>query len=180
MVLLVATAVAMASAAVLGSPDHAKLTYSEDSLFLVLTGWTLWLMCFLPTLIAVHGPRWTDTITEGQLAHLAAHLRVSLMFIMAVLSACITVTRGFLHAQLDMTLLSVCLPALYVCVYLVSNLALKVDPTLVVVCAVVSGGVALFLHSRMAADIGGQGSTLLVFFHCLSRLVSAILTAGVS
>ena len=170
--LFASTAVAMTSAVVLGTPNNSsKLTYSEESLFLVLTGWTLWLLFFLPTLINVHGPRWKENTSPATLAQLAAHLRISLIFIIGVIFVSITITSGFLRAQLDTTLLSLTLPALYVCVYLVSNVALKLEPTLACVCAVVSALVALFLHSRIAADIGGQGSTLLVFFHCFSRLV---------
>ena len=96
----------------------------------VFLGWTVWLCGFSPVLVATHGVAWAERVTQQSLQQLAAYLRLSHIFILTGLFFCVCFTTGFLQAQLDITLATIVIPALYCWFYLAAAACIRAGPAL--------------------------------------------------
>jgi len=175
LVLVVSTITSILSAAFLGGPLDTASTatkWTDGYLNLVLFGWTAWLYLFFPFIVKVHGEDWVKTTSVRRLQVIVAHIRISQIAMLAALFGTVTLWHGYLRAQLDLTLLSMTIPALYVVAFLWFSTSVRVDRTLQMVCVVASILVASILHETV--DMSGQGSVLLVFFHLFSRFMDII------
>ena len=100
--------------------------YGWPILTISLFGWTLWLVIFMPSLLRVQGQQWAQRVSPAALQQLAIQLRISLVSILSI-SFCIECAFvGLPQAQLDLTVATIAIPALFVSVYLLAAGAIQV------------------------------------------------------
>ena len=121
----------------------------------VFFGWTVWLCGFSPILVATHGVSWAERVTQQSLQQLAAYLRLSHIFILTGLFFCVCFTTGFLQAQLDITLATIVIPALYCCFYLSAAACIRAGPALLI--RAVPFALFFSLGVTRWANAGGRG-----------------------
>ena len=124
----------------------------------VFLGWTVWLCAFSPVLVATHGVSWAERVTQQSLQQLAAYLRLSHIFILTGLFFCVCFTTGFLQAQLDITLATIVIPALYCCFYLSAAACIRAGPAVLI--RAVPFALFFSLGVTRWANAGGRGGKL--------------------
>jgi hypothetical protein len=156
---------------------------SEDH-FTILTasGWTIWLFTFYQQIIQVHGETWIKRVSTESIEHLAAFMRLSLMFMLGILFFRICIVDGYLQAQLDLTFMTIVLPTLYCYIYLITVVAMRagmmlllysIPVALVLAIAIVQALSFLSNSTTSTVDTGlyGQGSIVLVFIHIFGKII---------
>ena len=158
------------AATVLMVSTRIAMSTMEAIVCSVLLGWTIWLFSFTPILVATHGAAWAKRVTPESLQHLAAYLRISHLLILAIMFSCACFTTGFVQAQLEMTLATIFIPALYSCFFLLASACIMAGPVLlfrgVPLTLVLSLSITLIL-----AKSGGKGGVMLVFLHILGKII---------
>jgi len=91
-----------------------------------LFGWTLWLFAFIPPLIHIQGEEWARKVTVSSLQQLSAQLRISLVTMLSGTFVVVCITSGLLQAQLDLTVITIAIPSLFIVVYLLAIGAIQV------------------------------------------------------
>lgn len=151
-------------------------SYMWPMLTQCLLGWTLWLALFMPYLLGVQGKEWATRVSQSSLQQLAAQLRISLvgLLIIAFLIGCVR-DGGLVQAQLDITLATCLLPAVFVFVYFVAAGVIQAGPRLLLwaVPVAVISSVLIFVLSGQGQSGGstGRGSIILVAVHLLSKII---------
>lgn len=173
----------------------------ETSLYFLLLGWTFWLFLFAPVLVTKYGAGWAAKTTTQSLQALAAYLRISHMCIISLFFVIVCFSFGFLRAQLDLTVMTIVLPALYCFVYLLASATIRAGPWLLLIAVPLALISALLVKRGMLSDVryqkilhmifftvtciylnyitvfecyqhGGRGSVLLVFIHILGKIIT--------
>lgn len=155
---------------------RVEMSELESIVCVVMLGWTIWLSCFTPVLVATHGEGWAKRATPESISHLAAYLRISHMLILCVTFICVSFSSGFVQAQLDMTFTTIFIPALYSCFFLLASGCIRAGSSLLIkgvpIALIISLVVTLLL-----AKSGGKGGVMLVFLHILGNVsISAYLS----
>lgn len=141
-----------------------------------LLGWTVWLALFMPHLLGAQGKEWAARVSKSSLQQLAAQLRISLvgLLLIAFLVGCVR-DGGLVQAQLDVTLVTCLLPAVFVLVYFIAAGAIQAGPRLLLWAVPVAlvGSLFIFLLSGQGQSDGvhGKGSIILVAVHLLSKII---------
>ena len=136
----------------------------------VVMGWTMWLFAVSRLLVATHGESWAARTTTQSLMHLAAYLRLSHVCILALTFGAVCFTTGFLQAQLDITLATIFIPALYSCFYLIAAACIRAGPSLLTAGIPIALVLAVYI-SHYLAKSGGRGGVILVFLHIFGKII---------
>eukprot|EP01036_Dinobryon_divergens_P058750 gene58750-78385_t len=141
----------------------------------ILFGWTLWLVAFVPALLRVQGDEWAARVTATDLQQLAAQLRISLIVLLCTAFGFVCVSSGVVQAQLDVTVATIVIPTLFVSVYLLAEGAIQAGVRFLAWGIPVAwlGAWIITSISGLGGTAGrgvGGGSVILVFLHLLSKL----------
>lgn len=137
----------------------------------LLICWTLWLFAFIPILTAVSGDVWKQSFTPQFVESMMAYLRFSNLAILGCIFFSICFISGILNAQFDLTISTIVIPAVYCLAYLISSLFLRYGSSTLTILVPVSIIVSWIVTSHCCGR-AGQGSSILVFAHVLSKLCS--------
>jgi hypothetical protein len=151
--------------------------WSDAQYNIILFCWTLWLYCFLPHIIRVHGQFWSEHVSQLSLQSLVAYIRISECIILTGIFLGVLFSRGYLAAQKDLTFLSIVLPALYCFMYILFVAALRTGEWLYRIALPLS--VLTSFGICHMAIYSGQGSVLLVTTHILGKLVQFVGSSAV-
>ena len=145
---------------------------TEQVVLFNMLGWTIWLYFFTLHLTKSRGELWSQTVSPKHIQHMLAYLRISQCLLLAIIFFYKAWLYGLLQAQLDLTFITLLLPALYSIVYLTSNSLLRVQHDLRLLsigltsCFIISIVITFFI-----AQTDAKGSAVLVFAHVVSKWI---------
>ena len=148
--------------------------HKEELVCVLLFGWIMWLYQFVPYLI-FYTPQQTSEkhglSIKGQLQHLLACMRTMQVILLALLSIFISLKDGLLQSQMDMVFLTIILPTFYSGVFIISSGYMQVEENLLLgVGLPLSLGASVFITVYIL-EASNYGSTILVFFHIVSKWI---------
>jgi hypothetical protein len=147
-----------------------KTSNAEEIVCLVLLGWTLWLFAFAPVLAGAHGHKWLRRLSCPNVQQFASYIRISQTCLLGVIFISLCASRGFVAARMDLTFITILLPTLYSCAYLLASMYMRASKLLLIVGTPLAA-VASLVITMYLAKAGGDGCFLLVFFHIMGKWV---------
>jgi hypothetical protein len=143
---------------------------AEDSGIAILFGWSLWLYCFIPTLLQKYKESWDAKNNKLYAQNLAIYLRISLVMILSVIFILIYFSSGILKANLELTFITINVPVIYTIIYILCLVGPRISNVFMLVCVPIAMLATGLLTFGGFSSVGGQGTFLLVCVHIIFKV----------